>query len=488
MGALRTISHNVKLMSDARRIWGGGIAGWKALREDSRQLKTDFLIGRKIVKRLDLPVMYREHFDLKRTSERIGKAIFFLGDSDPIRVSGSGVEWRGSPSPLLEECSSPSHHLFAHIKKWLPEHVFEKKTSDGRINDAHYVNLLARSDLSVRTSMRPLVSMRARGSLAGFELQRQLAREVAEDGFSELMPSNYVRFEGPVVLNNNCIKLIISDTHVGNGDRRVDDFSPRKRDFIELLEYWSKHVISPAKQKGIKVVLIMNGDMAERWQFEWDEIYRNNKEIVGHLLGLGVDIYYVVGNHDMDVGAYFNEKIESPRGSNVYITNMVVDENGVFVHGHGADPFNSTLEEYDATKRPFGATVTKVGKLLEYIDPHVEEKLEAVKKAFNSGTFDKAYVQHYVAYINELREGAFSGVDVTFRPVLGHTHKFDRGNQDTPIGEHFQGSSTVYYNDGTAGVKPSIIWAVKNRKGEVKVLAFGDPPSSDFIWAGYSSP
>jgi len=477
MGAGKTITHNVKLMSDAKRIWGGGVAGWKALRADARKLKVCFLMGRKIVKQLGLPEMYREHFDLKRTSERIGKALFFLEDDKYIAISEKGITWKDDQSPLMEEWSSPAQHAFLLIKEWLPEHVFSKKKQNGSIDDAHYVELLAEADLSVRKSLRPLVGMRARGSLAGFELQRALAREVDSDGLSELKPSNFKKFEGPVLLDNKCIKLVISDTHLGSGDKRVDDFAPRKNDFLELLEYWKKFILDPARQKGVKVVLIMNGDMAERWQFEWDEIYRGNKKILKELLGLGIDIYYVVGNHDMDVGAYFKMKIESPRGSNVFITNMVVDENGVFVHGHGADPFNKTLEEYDATKRPFGATVTKVGKWLEYIDPHIEEKLEAVKKAFRSGKFDETYTKHYAQYINLLNQELFAGMAGIFKPVLGHTHKMDRGNLDTPIGKHFKGSDTVYYNDGTAGVKPIITWGVKNTNGEVEILPFGSPPT-----------
>lgn len=490
MGFGRTIARNVKLTSDAGRVWRGGLSGVRAQAEDAEKLKIGFLVGLNIVKKLGLPRLYRDAGDLKRTNERIGKSLFFAdmdevrlnGDKNLIAIGRDGIKWADTVTEDQKAATSFGALIFEAIRGKLPDQIFGKRMADGSVDSGYYIDLL-NSDpgiYSVRGAIRPLATMRAYGSLLGSEAQMNLIHDVEADGLTELIPSNFKDFHGPVILGNDCIKIFFSDSHIGGGGP-ADDFAPNKETFFKLLDH-IEHVILPnAKELGIKVNIIMDGDMAERWQFEWDEIYRSNKDVTRRLLNLGVDIYYIVGNHDMDVGAYFNKKAELPNGSSVYITDMVRDPDGVFVHGHGADPFNQTAKPGEVTEKPFGAFVTKIGKYLEYIDPNIEEKFEAVKKAFISGKGEEIYLMHFVDYIDGLKKKYFEGLNGVFKAVLGHTHKVDKGNKDSSIGwfyAKFGWKNTIYYNLGTAGGgQPPLFWGIKNRAGEIEIVQVGGFPT-----------
>ena len=496
MGFGRTVLHNAKPVSDSARIWKGGFRQFRDLRPDAKKLKVGFLIGSNIAKKLDLPRHYREHFDLKRVNERIGKALFFadseteVAKGNLIAIKENRIDWADGATEEQRSSTTLGTQIFSVMKEQLPDWIFTRRTSDRKIDSNYYINLLDSdpSIFSARTKVRPLSYWRAHGSLAGFKAQERLKEEVIKDENIELIPSNFkdAGFKGPAILEEKCLKIFFSDTHMGGGGfwgRRANDFAPRKEEFVKLLHY-IENIIPKAKEKDIKVVLIMIGDIAEKWQFEWDEIYRGNKQIVRELLNLGIDIYYVVGNHDMDAAEFRNKMIIGKNGTKVCITDMVKDNNGIFVHGHGADPFNKTLKEADVSKKPFGVYITKIAKYLEYIYPNVEEILEAAQKAFRSGKFKEAYVNNFVKYIDNLKLAFFAGMDIVFKPILGHTHKKDRGNGETLIGKDYAknpSKNTTYYNDGTAGVKKTIAWGVKNRAGNVEIIEWPHLPTIN-IW------
>ena len=469
MGIGRTITHNLKLASDTARIFRTR-KQFAALRADALKLKAGILIGKNIAKKLALPNLYRENFDLKRTNERIGKALFSaeiennvsLEKGNLIAIKGNKIDWADGATEEQKSKTTLGTQVFKALRKKLPDSIFTEKKPDGTVNKDYYIKLLDKdpSVFKARTWLRPLAEWRAHGSLAGYKLQENLIEEVKKDMNEELLTENFQDFEGDIVLDNDTIKVLISDAHMGGGGR-ADDFAARKKDFIKLITLIKTKIIPEAEQNEKKVALIMIGDMAERWQFEWDAIYRENKDLAEMLLDMGIDIYYIVGNHDMDVGAFANKKIVREGGSTVYVTDMVRDENSVYVHGHGADPFNKTLEEQDISKKPFGAYITWLAKFLEKIDPNIDEKFEAVKKAVTTGKVKKAYVKHFIDYINELKQKYFDGPIGNFMPVLGHTHDFDAGNRNTDIGKKLKGSDITYYNTGTVGVKSPITWGIK---------------------------
>jgi|APDOM4702015159_1054818.scaffolds.fasta_scaffold04155_2 predicted phosphodiesterase len=115
--------------------------------------------------------------------------------------------------------------------------------------------------------------------------------------------------------------LVISDLHLGNGDR-FGTFDWSADDFILLLkDVMDRHRIDQ---------LVLNGDIFELYKYTFKEAYRKNKQLIKFFKS--VNAIFIKGNHDFisPMGKFYH-LITNSSGKKIYIE-----------HGHEADFLNGT--------------------------------------------------------------------------------------------------------------------------------------------------
>lgn len=115
--------------------------------------------------------------------------------------------------------------------------------------------------------------------------------------------------------------LVISDLHLGNGDR-FGTFEWSNSDFIIML----KHVI----EKNAIDKVVLNGDVFELYKYRFKEAYLKNKELIRYFKSIKAIV--IKGNHDFisPIGVSHHTIINT-QGKKIY-----------FEHGHDADFLNGT--------------------------------------------------------------------------------------------------------------------------------------------------
>lgn len=115
--------------------------------------------------------------------------------------------------------------------------------------------------------------------------------------------------------------LVISDLHLGNGDR-FGTFEWSADDFILLLK-------DTIHQQRIDQV-VLNGDIFELYKYTFKAAYRKNRVLIGYFKS--INAIFLKGNHDfISPMGKFQHLIVNSQGRKIYIE-----------HGHEADFLNGT--------------------------------------------------------------------------------------------------------------------------------------------------
>ncbi|WP_047451480.1 metallophosphoesterase [Alistipes sp. ZOR0009] len=205
--------------------------------------------------------------------------------------------------------------------------------------------------------------------------------------------------------------LVISDLHLGNGDR-FGTFEWSNGDFIAML----KQVIDGHQIDQV----VLNGDIFELYKYRFKDAYRKNKELITFLKSIGA--IFIKGNHDFisPLGT-FSHTIVNTQGRKVY-----------FEHGHEADFLNGTR-----VGRAIGFGLHLLLKRIIHIR-WVErvyfntidalEDINQVPRKYNT----YKYLKHALRLLRTY--------DVV---VLGHTHKVESHNT------YYLNSKKQYCNTGS---------------------------------------
>ncbi|WP_320052881.1 metallophosphoesterase [uncultured Acetobacteroides sp.] len=115
--------------------------------------------------------------------------------------------------------------------------------------------------------------------------------------------------------------LVISDLHLGNGDR-FGTFEWSNADFIAML----KQVVESYRIDQV----VLNGDILELYKYRFRDAYLKNKELMRYFKSIKPIV--IKGNHDFisPIGV-FHHTIVNAQGKKIY-----------FEHGHDADFLNGT--------------------------------------------------------------------------------------------------------------------------------------------------
>lgn len=208
--------------------------------------------------------------------------------------------------------------------------------------------------------------------------------------------------------------LIISDLHIGSNGN-FDNFSWDTGRFIKKVE--------KIKIKYNVDKLILNGDIFDLYQYSFEDIRANKKQLIDYLIN--ENNIYIRGNHDIfNDFAVDHYKIINSKGKTIYIE-----------HGHNADFLNGTN---------LGRFISIVGyKLLKAISSY-----RFVMKAYNRAVEKNDMVDRVPKKYNSIQYLSYAlrllkSYDVV---VLGHTHKIESHKT------YFLTRKKLYINCGTCSL------------------------------------
>jgi len=499
MGVFTGIGKDVRFLRDIHQCRKAGrilpITDFRAIKIRAENLKIAYILGKGIMNRFNLPRFYYEKGDMKRTWERIAKSFVMDEKSNPFILRGGKLDWKGKVTAETKEATSLGEEIFIAMRHWLPDYIFTMRKPDGAVNSEYYINILNEEPklLSTTRVFSPRNKLRAISSLSGFAFRKGLFEELRK-----LNPKGYSTFKKTPVLGKG-LKIFVSDIHMGGGGR-PDDFEVNKEAFIRFLGE-AKSMVLKAKSQGIPAYFILIGDVLELWQFDMDEIFARHRDVIEKIIDLGVEVYYIYGNHDMDVAEFENYTVEWPNGTKLHITEKVFDKDGgVSAHGHQADPLNSAVKKrnkvikdgYDYSgvldskkeSNPIGKTVTKAVKFLEYLHPDMDEWLNALRKRLTPRSIlyrekPKRFCDVILGFKQEFQNAEIGDAEY-WEAIFGHTHTPDKGNK-TLIGKFISKLDEIvnYFNVGAWVKKGKGYFGIKNAKGEVNIVKFGEDPEID---------
>ena len=187
--------------------------------------------------------------------------------------------------------------------------------------------------------------------------------------------------------------LIISDLHLGNGDR-FGTFGWDPSRFISVLD-------DIRTSYGIDRI-VLNGDLFELFKYRYEEVVKAQKKILQYFKSL--DSVYIRGNHDFFCkdGVDYH-RITNSQGQVIHIE-----------HGHNADLFNGTKLGRSLVHLGFRilrilSKAEWVRRLYLSINESVDE-VNAIPRKYNS--------YKYLKYAMRLLKD-YDAV------ILGHTHKIE---------------------------------------------------------------
>ena len=196
--------------------------------------------------------------------------------------------------------------------------------------------------------------------------------------------------------------VVISDVHLGTYGCHAK----------ELLQY-----LKSIKPK----ILILNGDIIDIWQFSKRYWPQEHMQIIKHITGLigkGVKIYYVTGNHDEMLRKFVGFRMGSFKIVNKVVLNLDGKKAWIF---HG-DVFDVTMQ-HSKWLTKLGAVgydaLILINSLVNYISQTLGRgKISLSKKIKNS-------VKSAVKFINNFEETAAEiGIDNNYEYVVcGHIHQ-----------------------------------------------------------------
>ncbi|MGV8877645.1 MAG: UDP-2,3-diacylglucosamine diphosphatase [Sphingobacteriaceae bacterium] len=217
--------------------------------------------------------------------------------------------------------------------------------------------------------------------------------------------------------------VIISDLHLGTYGCRAK----------ELLQY-----LKSVKPK----ILVLNGDIIDIWQFSksfWPESHMKVLRRIIKLIGDGVPVYYLTGNHDELLRKFTDFRL----GSFQLLNKVVLEIDGKKAWIFHGDIFDVTMK-HSRWLAKLGAVGYDSLILLNSVVNWLLTALGKEKMSFSKRI--KSQVKEAVKFINQFEQTAANlAVDKKYDYVIcGHIHHPDirlmqSGNQD---------GSVLYLNSG----------------------------------------
>jgi len=197
--------------------------------------------------------------------------------------------------------------------------------------------------------------------------------------------------------------FLVSDFHLGDGSR-ADDFreTQGEEDFIRFLDR--------VAQKGKRLIII--GDFFELWQFHLTSCLKSYYRLLDKLhqvASQGVELVYVFGNHDSDLGyfqALFDFLVESfDIGDTVHVE-----------HGHRFD------KDTGFTWKIRKAAVWLVSWPERWIDRNCDEKLDRFLQKYRIFQPKTPASKRYRGTLVEYEDEVQKLLEKYQLVILGHTH------------------------------------------------------------------
>ncbi|MDF2454404.1 MAG: UDP-2,3-diacylglucosamine hydrolase [Cytophagaceae bacterium] len=215
--------------------------------------------------------------------------------------------------------------------------------------------------------------------------------------------------------------VVISDVHLGTYGCHA----------VELLKYLKS--IKPQ-------TIILNGDIIDAWQFSKRYWPKSHMQVVKHITGLigkGVKVYYIPGNHDEVMRKFVGFKI----GTFCIVNKIILPLSGGkawFFHG---DVFDVTMR-YSKWLAKLGAVGYDALILINSFVNYFSVKMGKGKISLSKRVKDK--VKSAVKFINDFEKTASDiAIEKGYKYVVcGHIHQPEMRRIVTDEGE------TIYLNSG----------------------------------------
>jgi UDP-2,3-diacylglucosamine pyrophosphatase LpxH len=252
------------------------------------------------------------------------------------------------------------------------------------------------------------------------------------------------------------LTLCIPDMHLlerGRNDDFLDNKPEYEERFLGLLDF----IVQLKEEEGSDCEVVQLGDMFDLWQAKGNTnlIYSAYPSILGLLEK--TDPIYVIGNHDIDIVKYHEDKGETFGRKWRHFSLVDGNRRAIFEHGFQADMANNQ----DSWTGALGLGVTKIVGVMEYIEPDIDVHLVSIWNdivssisRFNDG-FTPAksprgidqhiYQKYYVDLMEKYNRGetpeqpGTGNTDLALA-VIGHTHT-------AKLEETTQGDNTYYLMD-----------------------------------------
>lgn len=234
----------------------------------------------------------------------------------------------------------------------------------------------------------------------------------------------------------NKLTICIPDIHLlerGPNDDFLDNNPEHEEQFISFLDFLLE--LKESEKDDLEIIQI--GDLYDLWQARGNtnliqEAYTN---ILGLLDKLGT--IYIVGNHDIDLIKWHEDKDEKFRRELRYYSYVDEKLRAIYEHGYQADFANNQGSWSGA----MGREITRIVGMMEYIYPNVDSilgdvwgSISRIFSIYNAGLTpvknpEQFNVHEYLNYYINLMEKYNKGdTDDHLDPtdlvlsVIGHTH------------------------------------------------------------------
>ena len=234
----------------------------------------------------------------------------------------------------------------------------------------------------------------------------------------------------------NKLTICIPDMHLlerGPNDDFLDrnlDYEKRFMDFLDFLT-----PLKDSEKDDLEIVHI--GDLFDLWQARGntnliESAYTNILGLLDYLKPI-----YVVGNHDIDLVRWYEDRGETFGRLWRYFTNMADKPTVIYEHGFQADFFNNQNSWFGV----LGKDITKIVGMMEYVNPDIDvilgntwDSISRTFSVYNAGltpvknpeNFSQhEYLNYYINLMEKYNRGDTSDqhdpADLSLA-VVGHTH------------------------------------------------------------------
>ena len=234
------------------------------------------------------------------------------------------------------------------------------------------------------------------------------------------------------------LTICIPDMHLlerGPNDDFLDQKPEYEERFLSLLDFLLE--LKGSENEDLEIIQL--GDMFDLWQAKWNtnmivEAYTN-------VIGLidKIKTVYVVGNHDIDLVKWYEDKGETFGRKWRHYSQVEGKLRAMYEHGFQADFVN----DQDRLSGAMGKEITKIVGMMEYIEPDIDVILssawDSIVRAFSKynvftpvrdpqGFNPHEYLKFYINLMDKYNRGEtldhFGPEDIDLTTtVIGHSHK-----------------------------------------------------------------